>query len=320
MIHRTFRSLDQAPKLVGFTMRQWCVLIAGASVVLGLVYLAHLPTKPAITLCVFFVGLPAALTYVSESGGLQLGALLRDMCRWRFGRHRLPATPPATPARAACCSSRRADSYLADDIAADGRLPDPALEELLSEERWGAMRRARCAADLLGVAAIGEDGLLVREDGEYVRYLEVGSVNPLVMEQAEGERVSAAFGQLAARLPDRQSLQLYVQGTPLDLEDVLAEETHRCEQAAGAAEDVGEDERATAIRRLGIAQEQSIRATALNVAPLTLRYLVICPWRPAGRPLLSGGVSRRSAAREGERSRARDARLVAARRRRPLRP
>jgi type IV secretory system conjugative DNA transfer VirD4/TraG family protein len=156
------------------------------------------------------------------------------------------------------------------------------------------MTRARCAADLLGVAAIGEDGLLVREDGEYVRYLEVGSVNPLVMEQAEGERVSAAFGQLAARLPDRQSIQLYVQGTPLELEDVLAEETHRCEQAAGAAEDAGEDERATAIRRLGIAQEQSIRATALNVAPLTLRYLVICPWRPAGRPLRSGSRSRRA--------------------------
>jgi hypothetical protein len=156
------------------------------------------------------------------------------------------------------------------------------------------MTRARCAADLLGVAAIGEDGLLVRDDGEYVRYLEVGSVNPLVMEQAEGERVSAAFGQLAARLPDRQGLQLYVQGTPLELEDVLAEETHRCEQAAGAAEDVAEDGRATAIRRLGIAQEQSIRATALNVAPLTLRYLVICPWRPAGRPLRTGSRSRRA--------------------------
>ena len=155
------------------------------------------------------------------------------------------------------------------------------------------MRRERCAADLLGVAAIGEDGLLVREDGEYVRYLEVGSVNPLVMDQAEGERVSAAFGQLAARLPDRQSLQLYVQGTPLELEDILAEETRGCEQAAGAAEDIGEGEHATAIRRLGIAQEQSIRATALNVAPLTLRYLVICPWRPAGRALLSGSASRR---------------------------
>ena len=89
--------------------------------------------------------------------------------------------------------------------------------------------------------------------------LEVGAVNPLVLEPAEGERVSAAFGQVAARLPDRQSLQFYVQGTPLALDELLAEETHHCEQAAGAGEDVGEHERAQAIRRLGIAQEQSIR-------------------------------------------------------------
>jgi hypothetical protein len=152
----------------------------------------------------------------------------------------------------------------------------------------------RSAADLLGVAAIEQDGLLVREDGVYARYLEVGSVNPLVVDQAEGERISAAFGQLAARLPDRQSLQLYVQGTPLDLEDVLAEETHRCEQAAGAAEDIGEHERARAIRRLGIAQEQSIRVNALSVAPVRLRYLVICPWQPARAALRTAGTGARA--------------------------
>src|ERR1035441_10091168 len=156
------------------------------------------------------------------------------------------------------------------------------------------MRRKRCATDWLGVAAIDPDGLLVREDGTYVRYLEVGVVNRLVLDQAEGERVSAAFGQVAARLPDRQSLQLYVQGTPLDLEEVLADETHRCEQAAGAAEDIGEYERAKAIRRLGIAQEQSIRVNAQTVAPLCLRYLVVCPWQTAGRSLSIGRGSRRA--------------------------
>ncbi|HLB21351.1 MAG TPA: hypothetical protein VK605_04540 [Solirubrobacteraceae bacterium] len=145
------------------------------------------------------------------------------------------------------------------------------------------MSARRTAAELLGVAAIDAEGLLVREDGTYVRYLEVGCVNPLVVEQAEAERISEAFGQLAARLPDRQSLQLYMQGTALDLQDVIARETHRCEQAAGAAEDLGEHERARAIRRLGIAQEQSLRANALSIAPLQLRYLVICPWQ-TGRP------------------------------------
>src|ERR1019366_7848684 len=146
----------------------------------------------------------------------------------------------------------------------------------------GLMASRASTADLLGVAAIEPDGLLVREDGSYVRVLEVGVVTPLVLDSAEAERFSAPFGQVAARLPDRQSLQLYVQGTPLDLEEVLADETHRCEQAAGAAEDIGEHERAKAIRRLGIAQEQSIRVNAQTVAPLCLRYLVVCPWQPAG--------------------------------------
>src|ERR1022692_4180579 len=156
------------------------------------------------------------------------------------------------------------------------------------------MGRQATAGDLLGLAAIEPDGLIVREDGTYVRALEVGTVNPLVLDQGEAERVSQAFAQVVARLPDRQSLQLYVQGTPLALDDVLAEETHRCEQAAGAAEDIGESERAQAIRRLGIAQEQSIRTHALTVAPLQVRYLVLCPWQPTVRALPVPRVGRRA--------------------------
>jgi hypothetical protein len=154
------------------------------------------------------------------------------------------------------------------------------------------MRRSRSAGDLLGVAAIEPDGLLLREDGSYVRALEVRPVNPLTLDQAEAERISAAFAQAMARLPDRQSLQLYVEGTPLALDDILAEETHDCEQAAGAAEDTCAIDRARAIRRLGIAQEQSIRTHALRVAPLELGYFVICPWQPRHRT--RSGSSRRT--------------------------
>ena len=94
MIHRTFRSLDDAPKLVGFTVKQWATLILGAGLVLGVIHLAHVPTKPAISLCVFLIGLPAALTYVSESGGLQLSVLLRAMWRWRWSTHTLQVASP----------------------------------------------------------------------------------------------------------------------------------------------------------------------------------------------------------------------------------
>ena len=134
MINRTFRSLDQAPKLVLFTGKQWAVLIPGALAVLGLVHLAHLPTKPAITLCVFVIGLPAALTYVSESGGLQIGVLLREMWRWRWSTHVLP---PASPERGSARGLLVLTST--DEPADDGRGQgyDPALDDLLSEERWG---------------------------------------------------------------------------------------------------------------------------------------------------------------------------------------
>jgi hypothetical protein len=94
VIHRTFRSLDDSPKLLGFSVRQWLLLIGGASSLLALVYATHIPTKAAITLCVFLIGLPAALMYVSESGGLQLGVLLRDACRWRLRAHTLKAASP----------------------------------------------------------------------------------------------------------------------------------------------------------------------------------------------------------------------------------
>jgi hypothetical protein len=84
MIHRTFRSLDQPPKLVGFTIAQWLALIGGAAVLLAFVHVIGLPTKGAITLAVFTLGLPATLAYVSETGGLRVGALLWDALRWRL--------------------------------------------------------------------------------------------------------------------------------------------------------------------------------------------------------------------------------------------
>jgi hypothetical protein len=134
MIHRTFRSLDEAPRLLAFTIKQWAALIVGGSAVFGVIHLAQVPTKPAITLFVFLVGLPAALAYVSESGGLQLGLLVRDMVRWRFSRQALPA---------ASAEHRRARGVLlgAGDEESGSHLrrvaDDPRLNDLLSGERWG---------------------------------------------------------------------------------------------------------------------------------------------------------------------------------------
>lgn len=134
MIHRTFRSLDEAPKLVGFTVKQWAALIAGSGVVLGVIHLAHVPTKPAITLCVFVIGLPAALTYVSESGGLQLSVLLRAMWLWRWSSHTLSASTSGQPCRA------RGVVIVAEDEHTGDAQPEQGLpvvdDDELPWERW----------------------------------------------------------------------------------------------------------------------------------------------------------------------------------------
>ena len=159
-------------------------------------------------------------------------------------------------------------------------------------------RSRRSAAELAGVSAIGPDGLLITDEGSYVRYLESGAVNPLAMDGAEAERISAAFAQIAARLPDGQGLQLYVQAQRLGVEELLSEEGYRCEQAAGAAQDAGADELAGAVRRLGACEEQSIRSSAHAITPVRLTHLLVCPWKPAGRGR-AGLALRRGPARIG---------------------
>jgi hypothetical protein len=132
VIHRTFRSLDDPPKLVGFTIRQWAALIGASTIVLAVIHVAHLGAKPATTLCVFTIGLPAALTYVSESGGLQLGLLLRDMCRWRLrARCLAPATAADRNPRGVLIEASRERGQHTAEMAAESR-----DEQLAFWGRW----------------------------------------------------------------------------------------------------------------------------------------------------------------------------------------
>lgn len=82
MIHRTYRRLDEPPKLAGFSFAQWVGLIALGATVYGVARLLAIPTQPAISLFTLLVGGPAALMYFSESGRPSLLRLVRDFARW----------------------------------------------------------------------------------------------------------------------------------------------------------------------------------------------------------------------------------------------
>jgi hypothetical protein len=92
------------------------------------------PTKPAISLCVFLIGLPAALTYVSESGGLQLSVLLRAMWRWRWSTHTLAVASPEDRAVRGLVILGEGEETL-DERPGQG--PPLDAEDAALWERWG---------------------------------------------------------------------------------------------------------------------------------------------------------------------------------------
>lgn len=91
MIHTTYRRLDEAPTLCGFTFLQWGGLLVLGGAMYGIESLLALPTQPAITVFAFTVGLPACLMYFSESGRPSLSRLMRDALRWLFSAKKSPA-------------------------------------------------------------------------------------------------------------------------------------------------------------------------------------------------------------------------------------
>ena len=99
-----------------------------------------------------------------------------------------------------------------------------------------AAPEARHAGELCAVEAIDREGLTVTAEGALVRVLRTAPKNPLVMAPVEREQIGHAFGQLAGRLQAGQSMQFYVEATPVRL-DALLEHTQAEAQRAWRAMD-----------------------------------------------------------------------------------
>ena len=145
--------------------------------------------------------------------------------------------------------------------------------------------------------AIDREGLLVTSEGSLVRVLRAAPKNPLVMSTVEREQIGQAFGQLAARLQAGQSLQFYVEATPVRLDALLEDSQADAERAIRA---LGPDThgRCDAMRRLHAALRESLERHADEQAAVDVAYYVVVPYLPdqnnrlEWRQLLPGGRRR----------------------------
>ena len=142
------------------------------------------------------------------------------------------------------------------------------------------------AGELVPVEALARDGVLITSEGALVRYLRVAAKNPLVMAESERHQVGEAFGQMAARVGAGQSIQFYVQATPVQLEALLALSREESTATVEALRAAGHGDRAEGLRRLHAAHEESLVQHADAQAAIDIAYYVIVPYLPdqAGGP------------------------------------
>ena len=93
-------------------------------------------------------------------------------------------------------------------------------------------RRTRTIGELVDIAALEPDGLVVTTGGEYVRVIEcqhvpnVVSADPSILAQVE-----AGWAELCVAIPDLQGLSFYAQTDPIGVSDAMREDRERVDLA-----------------------------------------------------------------------------------------
>jgi len=183
-------------------------------------------------------------------------------------------------------------------MAADTVVEPPAAEV----PRHGTIERlrghTRDAGDLLAIDDVFEDGMFVRSDGTLVKQLQIGSLNPWVMDAKGSKKVIEAIGKSMARLPTGASVQFVCEARPMPLGEIVQLSRQRTGMAVMAraeddrtahladapgdedgAEQVARD-RAYRLARLEVAAEETMAMHATQDGAVHYRYLLVLTYRP----------------------------------------
>jgi len=155
-----------------------------------------------------------------------------------------------------------------------------------------AARSSRHVGALLPLTSISADGVAVLDDATLVRVVEVLPLAPLRMSGEQLERVGAAVGEMAAMLPDGQALQLITEATPLCAADVVDELQAGARRTSGALEWEGQGDRGRALEALALSAAAGVAEHAELLAAVSLRHLLVIPWRPIRYTLRRHVISR----------------------------
>ena len=101
--------------------------------------------------------------------------------------------------------------------------------------RKGSTGPLREAGELLGVEAVDRTGLVVTSEGAFVRIFRVCPVNPLLMSGEERAKAAGTFQRLISQLHDDERIQVFVEGRPVKLAELVGDCRREVEACAGPA-------------------------------------------------------------------------------------
>ena len=145
-----------------------------------------------------------------------------------------------------------------------------------------ARSRSASLGELIPLAGVEPDGLLVTTTGRWVRLLAAERVpNTITADDARLGRIEKAFIDACRAIPDHGALSVYAQTDPVPVEEALAQDRERVELAALADHAAGQPQLASARRRFFAGLRQTVIAAAGAEQPaVATRWWIAVPYQP----------------------------------------
>lgn len=150
------------------------------------------------------------------------------------------------------------------------------------------------AAALVAIDDVDADGTVVRGDGALLRYLELTSLNPWVLDEQACDDVMRGARRTLDRLPAGAKLQFVAEAQPLRLAEMEGRTRSRTVEAIRAC--ARSRYEAYWMARLQLAREETFEMHASDDGAVSHRYYVVVPYLPRRR------AKRRQTVREHHRA------------------